>query len=78
MDFSYFFYFSWKTVVGKDDHKRLEEEQSFILTLVGISNYSKGLDASPLLEDIPEEYLPAPIIIKPIKARESVATEVKR
>ncbi|XP_063996950.1 transcription factor TFIIIB component B'' homolog isoform X5 [Pogoniulus pusillus] len=65
------------TSVGKDDHKCLEEEQSFILTLVGISNYSKGLDASPLLEDIPEEYLPAPIIIKPIKTRESVATEVK-
>lgn len=58
------------TSVVKKDCKSLEDEQSFILTLVDISNYSTGLDASPFLEDISEDCLPAPIIIKPIQEGE--------
>ncbi|KAM9214235.1 LOW QUALITY PROTEIN: transcription factor TFIIIB component B'' homolog [Leptosomus discolor] len=65
------------TSVVNDDHRCLEEEQTFILTLVEIPADSKAFDASALLEETSEPLLPAPILISPINASETSMTEVE-
>ncbi|NXX85830.1 BDP1 factor, partial [Urocolius indicus] len=66
-----------ETSVVNDDHKRPEEEQTFILTLVEIPTDSKEFDACALLEHTSEPLLPAPIVISPINASETSVTEVE-
>ncbi|KAJ7426852.1 B double prime 1, subunit of RNA polymerase III transcription initiation factor IIIB-like protein [Willisornis vidua] len=66
-----------ETAVVNDDHRCPEEEQTIILTLVEIPVASEEFDASVLLEQTSEPFLPAPLLISPINASGTSVTEVE-